>query len=129
MFSVPRLTFRPRQRLAHANQFARVYGAKISRTSGPLTVHAALNGELICRLGLSIGKRAGGAVQRNAFKRRIREAFRHIQHDLPAGEGQGLDLVVSVRKHEPLSAGAYQEGLLSLILKVAADCQKRRGGA
>jgi ribonuclease P protein component len=98
-----------------------VYGAKVSRAAGPLVVHAAPNVLGFCRLGLSVGKRAGGAVQRNAFKRRIREAFRLVQHELPAGEGEGLDLVVSVRAHEPREAGEYQKALLELVGKVAGD--------
>jgi ribonuclease P protein component len=124
-FVSARLKFRPRQRLSHARQFAGVYQARISRTSGPLTVHAAISPEPFCRLGLSVGRRAGTAVQRAGFKRRIREAFRHIQHELPAGEGRGLDLIVAVRKHEPLEAEEYRRLLLALVLKVAADWERK----
>ncbi len=117
--AIARLRFRPRQRLTHARQFEAVYAARVSRSSGPLVVHAAPNGLEFVRLGLSVGKRAGGAVQRNAFKRRIREAFRLVQHELPLGAG--LDIVVSVRAHEPREAGEYQRLLLDLVGKVAGD--------
>lgn len=120
-----RLTFGPRQRLTHARQFAAVYGARVSRASGPLVVHAAPNVVGFCRLGLSVGKRAGGAVQRNGFKRRIREAFRLVQHELPEGEGEGLDLVVSVRAHEAWEAEEYRKRLLELARTLAADWKRK----
>jgi ribonuclease P protein component len=111
--------------LAHARQFAAVYEAKVSRTSGPLTVYGMPSPEAFCRLGLSVGKRAGNAVERNGCKRRVREAFRHIQHELPSGDGRALDLIVAVRKHQPLEAEEYRRLLLALVLKVAADWERR----
>ncbi len=102
-----------------------MYAGKVSRTAGPLTVYAVRGSEPFCRLGLSVGKRAGNAVERNGFKRRVREAFRHIQHELPAGEGKGLDVVVAVRKHEALTADEYRRLLLGLVQKVAGDWERR----
>jgi ribonuclease P protein component len=113
--------------LAHAREFAAVYAGKVSRTSGPLTVHGAPGPEGFCRLGLSVGKRAGTAPARNGYKRRIREAFRHIQHELPTAE-RALDLVVAVRKHEPLGAEEYRRLLLALVLRVAADWERKENG-
>ncbi len=49
----------------------------------------------------------GSAVVRNRIKRRLREAFRRLQHDLP----QGYDLVVAVRPHKLLAPAQYQEAL------------------
>jgi ribonuclease P protein component len=115
--------------LKHAREFAAVYAGKVSRTSGPLTVHGAPSPEPFCRLGLSVGRRSGGAVERNGFKRRIRDAFRHVQYELPWGDGQALDLIVVVRKHEPLSAEEYRRLLVSLVLRVAADWERKAHGA
>lgn len=36
------------------------------------------------RLGVSVGRRVGGAVERNEVKRLVREAFWSIAEDLPA---------------------------------------------
>lgn len=37
------------------------------------------------RLGITVSKQFGSAVSRNLFKRRIREVFRLIKHQLPIG--------------------------------------------
>ena len=58
------------------------------------------NGLGITRLGLAVGRAAGGAVVRSRLRRVIREAFRLNKGRLPAG----LDLLVSPR------AGAADAG-------------------
>ena len=45
------------------------------------------------RLGLSVGKRVGGAVERNRVKRVLREEFARIEGDLKPG----VDYVVIAR--------------------------------
>ncbi len=45
------------------------------------------------RLGLSVSRRIGNAVARNAWKRRLREAFRVARKQIPAGH----DYLVVVR--------------------------------
>ena len=37
------------------------------------------------RLGITVSKQFGSAVSRNLFKRRIREVFRLLKHQLPVG--------------------------------------------
>ena len=61
-------------------------------------------------MGLAISRRAGNAVVRNRIRRRLREAFRLLQHDLlPAG--RGYDLVIGVRRHEPKTSAQYMQAL------------------
>lgn len=55
------------------------------------------------RLGLAVGRRVGHAPKRNLIKRRLREAFRVRRAAMPPG----IDIVVSVRPHDPLSVDAY----------------------
>jgi len=46
------------------------------------------------RLGITASRRVGNAVERNRAKRVVREAFRRLRQELPAG----LELVVIVRQ-------------------------------
>lgn len=124
------LHFRPRHRLAHARQFQAVYGARVRKARGPITIFAAPNDAPHARLGLSIGRRCGNAVMRNVIKRRLREAFRLHQHDLPQREGDppecgGYDFVITAGKHEPLSVERYAEMLLSSAAELHREWTKR----
>lgn len=124
-----RLTFRPRQRLTHARQFALVYAARCKATRGPMAVHARANDEPFCRLGLSIGKRLGNAVARSRFKRLLRESFRLEQRSLPTwekdGKCGGFDLVVSLYPHEERGLEEYRDLLVQLGNSAAKSAEKR----
>ena len=111
-----RLTFPPSRRLHGRRAFARVFASRTGRTAGPLRIHACVNDVGWPRLGLSVSRRVGNAVTRNRIKRRLREAFRLSQHDLPA-----LDLVVVVRPHEPAAPDRYR----ALLLEAATALRKR----
>jgi ribonuclease P protein component len=110
-----RFTYPKTHRLSGKLNFAAVYdgGAKIVR--GPLVVFARANDLPHARLGLSVSRRVGSAPRRNQIKRRLREAFRLLQHDWPAG--RGYDLVIVVRPHEPLMLADYQKLLSGLMVK------------
>lgn len=118
------LTFRPRHRLTHAREFQAVYTARCRKSAGPLTVHAMPTARPEPRLGLSVGKKVGKAHDRVAIKRALREAFRHIQHELPTwevGDESGrYDMIIQVRLHEPLPAAEYQR----LLLELASVCHE-----
>ena len=57
------------------------------------TVHALPNSVGSPRLGLSVSKKVGGAVKRNAIRRRLKEIFRSTTLSVPGG----IDIVVSAR--------------------------------
>lgn len=85
----PDLRFRKRERLRKRSDYARVYAARRIASDGFLIVYVLENGLTWSRLGLSVGKRVGGAVRRNRIRRLIREAFRNNKGDLQSG----LDII------------------------------------
>ena len=84
-----RHTFTKAQRLRATSDFERVYGLKCKAADGVLLIFAARNQTPITRIGLSVSKKHGGAIIRNRLKRLLREAFRFIKDQIPAG----LDLI------------------------------------
>jgi len=116
-----RLTFPRRMRLGHRRDFARAYAGQVRRAAGPLLVFAAPNDLAHPRLGLSVSRRVGTAVRRNLIKRRLREAFRLQQDELPAG----YDLVVVVRPHDPLPLEEYTRLLTNAARQLAERWRKR----
>ncbi len=113
-----RLLFRRRQRLTLDREYRRAYAAGCSAASGPLRVHLALNNldPPVTRLGLSVGRRVGAATARTRVKRLLREAFRLSQSQLPVG----MDLVVSVHPHQPLTLDQYTSALLKAVAAARA---------
>jgi ribonuclease P protein component len=80
-------------RLISSFEFERVY-RKGSVYRGKLfSVHALPNSVGRPRLGLSVSKKVGTAVKRNAVRRRLKEIFRSSSARLPVD----LDFVVSAR--------------------------------
>jgi len=88
----PSFSFPPQARLRREAEFRRVYARGIRRSVFPLRFRALVRAEGQSRLGLAIGRKVGGAVVRNRWKRAIREAFRLNRHRLR----KPWDLVVGV---------------------------------
>jgi ribonuclease P protein component len=128
-FPVPAATplqFRRRHRLTHAREFQAVYAARVNRGSGPLVVYLRPGDLPHWRLGLSVGRRVGGAVERNRIKRLLREAFRLSQAELPLAGGRGYDMVINVRPHRPLHLTEYTTRMKELAGAAAAEWERRR---
>ena len=68
---------RKRRRLSRSGEFERVYREGRSHASRHLVVYAfpRTDDESEPRLGISVGRKLGGAVERNRIKRQLREAF------------------------------------------------------
>jgi ribonuclease P protein component len=95
---------RKRGRLSRSGDFDRVYRDGRSHANRFLVVYSfprADASEEGTRLGISVGRKVGGATQRNSVKRALREAFWSLDDDLPANH----DFVLVAR---PDSAGLVE---------------------
>ncbi len=76
-----------RGRLSRSGDFDRVYREGRSHGNRFLVVHSFPRGSSAAgddvRLGISVSRKVGGAVQRNAVKRALREAFWQLDESLP----------------------------------------------
>jgi len=82
-----------RTRLTDSPDFERVYRQGTAYRGKLFSVHAFPNELGTPRLGLSVSRRVGNAVMRNAVRRRLREVFHSARPEIPGD----LDLVVSAR--------------------------------
>jgi ribonuclease P protein component len=96
---------RKRGRLSRSGDFDRVFRDGRSQANRFLVAYsfprAEPSGDESLRLGISVSRKVGGAVQRNAVKRALREAFWTLEAELPANH----DYVLVAR---PDSAGLVE---------------------
>ena len=120
-----RLTFRRRQRLCRQRDLDRVFARRCSAGDHLLVVYVDANGLDWSRLAVKTGRRLGGAVARNRIRRRIREAFRTRQHELPTG----LDVICIPQPDASAEAGTedFARSLERLMRQARRKLSKRAG--
>jgi ribonuclease P protein component len=127
-----------RPRLTRSADFDRVYRRGRSAASRSFVVYAFSTGAQDsqdgedgtghARLGVSVGRRVGGAVERNTVKRMLREAFWSLEsglpddHDFVVVARAGAGDVVSREGH----AGVCRE-LAELLERLGWAVQGERG--
>jgi ribonuclease P protein component len=109
---------RKRRRLSRSGEFERVYREGRSHASRHLVVYAfpRTEGDEEPRLGVSVGRKLGGAVERNRVKRQLRDAFWNNAEGLKDGH----DFVIVARPAAGELAeqgeGAMEEALRAVLL-------------
>ena len=103
---------RKRARLSRSGDFDRVFRDGRSQANRFLVAYsfprAGAEADESVRLGISVSRKVGGATQRNAVKRALREAFWELEAEVPANH----DFVLVAR---PDSAGLLErEGMTGL---------------
>lgn len=83
--------------LTRNNDFRRLYARGKSVVGRHVVVYYAKNRQGNSRVGFTVGKKVGGAVQRNRAKRLMRESYRLLEPRLKPG----YDIVLVARAHLP----------------------------
>ena len=111
---------RRRRRLSRSGEFDRVYREGRSHASRYLVVYAFPRDqdEGDPRLGVSVGRKLGGAVERNRVKRQLREAFWSAAGELQPGH----DFVIVARPAAgELAEREGERGIEVALRSVLAD--------
>jgi ribonuclease P protein component len=115
-----------RGRLSRSAEFDRVFRQGRSIANRVLVLYAfprAEEGEP--RLGLSVSKRVGGAVERNHVKRLLREAFASESSGLP----DGVDIVVVARPEARVVAERDGlDGIRAALAELITKARERAAG-
>lgn len=104
------------ERLRKRSEIDRVFRKGRATAGKWMRVHVLENNLAWSRLAVSVpGRKVGGAVRRNRWKRLVREAFRLNKHAL----GPGLDIVVvPVCPPEGLKRQDVDGALVSLVRRL-----------
>ncbi len=71
--------------LCRNSEFQRLYRRDNAAVRSTMVVYCGKGPRTCVRLGITVGKKVGGAVCRNRAKRRVRELFRIMQPQLKCG--------------------------------------------
>ncbi|MBQ5995631.1 MAG: ribonuclease P protein component [Clostridia bacterium] len=97
--------------------FKRLYYKGKSYTNPALVIYLRRNGAGICRIGITVSKKIGSAVERNRCKRIIRAAYRNVS---PCISGNWDIILVARNKTKYLKSTEIQTILTELLQKAGA---------
>jgi ribonuclease P protein component len=112
------VSFPQQARLLRTADYRRVYDEGSRRQFGWMAVFLLRTGNHQARVGITVPRAFGGAVERNRMKRRLRHAIAACMDQLPAG----WDIVL-----HPRAAGLKLEftEMQATLRKVFAFCARR----
>ena len=79
--------------LKRNHEFRRLYNRGKSTASRYIIIYTRRNRSTENRLGITVSKKIGGAVQRNLIRRRLKEIYRLNEHKI----NPGYDIVIVAR--------------------------------
>jgi ribonuclease P protein component len=107
--------FPARYRLRTSAEFDRVYARRCSASDALLLVYVRENDLSHPRLGVSVSRKVGGAVERNRWKRLLREAFRLSRAEFPPG----IDIIAIPRADAEPGLQSLKASLVCLATRAA----------
>lgn len=113
--------FPKKARVRSKLDFTAIYERGLRISDSCMSLISLSNNDFQSRLGLAVSKRCGNSVQRNRLKRRLREAFRMSQAELPTG----LDLVIQPRANTPIHLAVLRQSMISLAKRAAKKWASR----
>jgi ribonuclease P protein component len=113
-------TFQKYEHLLTPEEFQAVYDRRRSVSDDRLIIYGRENGLEYNRVGLSVSKKYGKAVQRNRLKRLYREAYRLSKPEL----SKGFDLIFIPRSSNEPTLDLLLQSLKKLIPQVIKKLQK-----
>lgn len=122
---MPDATFPKLMHLRSPAEFERVYALKCKAADGVLLLFLARNALSTTRIGLSVSKKHGGAVERNRLKRWLREAFRLEREHFPSG----VDLIAVPLAADRASLSAYRQSLCGLVKRLSRRLEQSERSA
>ncbi|MCE5326137.1 MAG: ribonuclease P protein component [Planctomycetaceae bacterium] len=104
-------------RVKRGAEFSRAIEQGRQASDGLTRLYALANGLAHSRVGVAVGSRHGGAVQRNYVKRLCREAFRLTRGDLPTG----WDFIIMPHAGKHPTLAGLQSSLAKLAVRATRD--------
>ena len=120
----PRATLPRSTRIRGRNDFRRIFARKLRVSDRRITLYADRGPAGHARLGIAAGRQLGNAVRRNRIKRLVREAFRRLRHELPAG----TDWVIIPRPNSEPTLADLQESIRQLVRRLEPKLEQHDPG-